>query len=171
VNNDRSIMTTAFIKSAIEAGLYNNLEAVVREAIRVHDSLSSTQPSRPAAVPTSGDAAPGRGGGRNAGARPHPAAFTVTKVGKWMDWGGMTLMLSGGAIGSTPAGVEFNSKFQPELESIANHIQEGDLVTCNIKPKQKPNKWSSFYGSNLELVGTSQQATAAHAAIPDDIPF
>ena len=169
--SDRSITTTAIIKSAIEAGLFNNLEAVVREGLRVHDELSSTRLPRPAAVPTSGDAAPGRGGGRNAGARPHPAVFTVTKVGKWMDWGGITLMLKGGSIGSTPAGVEFNSKFQPELESIAHHIREGDLVTCGIKPKQKPNQWASFYGSNLELAGSSQEATAAQAALPDDIPF
>ena len=170
MNNDRSIMTTAFIKSAIEAGLFNNLEGVVREAIRVHDELSSTQPPRQAPA-SSGVAGPGRGGGRNQAAPAHPAVFTVTKVGKWMDWGGITLMLQGGSIGNVPAGVEFNNKFQPELESIAHHIREGDLVTCDVKPKQKPNKWSSFYGSKLELAGSSQAATAAHAAIPDDIPF
>jgi len=44
--------------------------------------------------------------------------FTVTKVGKWMDWGGITLMLKGGSIGQVAAGVEFNNKFQPDLESI-----------------------------------------------------
>jgi len=170
VNNDRSIMTTAFIKSAIEAGLYNNLEGVVREAIRVHDELSSTQPPRQAPA-SSGVAGPGRGGGRNAPSPAHPATFEVVRVGKWMQWGGITLELKGGAIGNQPAGVEFNSKFQPELESIAHHIQAGDLVTCKVKPKQKPNQWSSFYGSNLELVGTSKAATEANAALPDDIPF
>jgi len=170
MNNDRSIMTTAFIKSAIEAGLFNNLEAVVREAIRVHDDLSSTQPPRQAPA-SSGVAGPGRGGGRNSAAPTHPSVFTVTKVGKWMDWGGITLMLKGGSIGEVAAGVEFNNKFQPDLESIAHHIQEGDLVTCDVKPKQKPNKWSSFYGSKLELAGSSRAATAANAAIPDDIPF
>ena len=170
MTNDRSIMTTAFIKSAIEAGLFNNLEGVVREAIRIHDELSSTQPPRQAPA-SSGVAGPGRGGGRNAGARSHPAAFEVVRVGKWMQWGGITLTLKGGSIGEEPAGVEFNSKFQPDLESIDNGIDRGDLVTCKIKPKAKPNQWSSFYGSDLDLVGGSPAATAANVALPDDIPF